>query len=47
MSENKNMVRTKRIVALPGDGIGPEIVAPVERLRNKETWIKELQEQTL
>ena len=27
MSENENMVRTKRIVALPGDGIGPEIVA--------------------
>ena len=27
MSENENMVRTKSIVVLPGDGVGPEIVA--------------------
>ena len=27
MSENENTVRTKSIVVLPGDGVGPEIVA--------------------
>ena len=35
MSENENTVRTKSIVVLPGDGVGPEIVAEATTYRKK------------